>query len=68
MTGESELLGRITVRADIFGGMRIAVEHVLGKLTAGDTADTIPSEYPFLETEDIQTCLLLPFEDRRTCV
>ena len=64
MTNETELLGRITVRADIFGGkpiirdMRIAVEHVLGKLAAGDTAETILSEYPFLEPEDIQACLI----------
>ena len=47
MSNESELLDRITVRADVFGGkpivrdMRIAVEHVLGMLAAGDTAETI---------------------------
>ena len=64
MTEEAELLDRITVRADIFGGkpiirgMRIAVEHVLGKLAAGDTAEMILSEYPFLEPEDIQACLI----------
>ena len=64
MTEETALLDRITVRADIFGGkpiirdMRIAVEHVLGKLAAGDTAETILSEYPFLEAEDIQACLV----------
>lgn len=64
MTEEAELLDRITVRADIFGGkpiirgMRIAVEHVMGKLAAGDTAETILSEYPFLEPEDIQACLI----------
>ena len=64
MTDEAVLLNRITVRADIFGGkpiirdMRIAVEHVLGKLAAGDTAETILSEYPFLEPEDIQACLV----------
>ena len=64
MTGETELLNRISVRVDIFGGkpiirdMRIAVEHVLGKLAAGDTVETILSEYPFLEPEDIQACLL----------
>ena len=64
MTNETELLDRITVRADIFGGkpiirdMRIAVEHVLGKLAAGDTAETILSEYPFLEPEDIRACLI----------
>ena len=64
MTREDELLDRITVRADIFGGkpiirgMRFAVEHVLGKMAAGDTAATILSEYPFLEPEDIQACLV----------
>ena len=63
MSGESELLDRITVRADVFGGkpiirnMRIAVEHVLGMLAAGDTAETILREYPELEPEDIRACL-----------
>ncbi|MCY4058232.1 MAG: DUF433 domain-containing protein [Gammaproteobacteria bacterium] len=63
MSNESELLDRITVRADVFGGkpiirdMRIAVEHVLGMLAAGDTAETILREYPELEPEDIQACL-----------
>ena len=64
MLQEADLLDRITVRPDVYGGkpiicdMRIAVEHVLGKLAAGDTAETILSEYPFLEPEDIQTCLV----------
>ena len=64
MTTHSELLERITVRADVFGGKpiipdkRIAVEHVLGILAAGDIAKTILQEYPQLEPEDIQTCLL----------
>ena len=63
MSGKAELLDRITVRADVFGGkpiirnMRIAVEHVLGMLAAGDTAETILREYPELEPEDIQACL-----------
>ncbi len=61
---ESELLDRITVRADIFGGkpiirdMRIAVEHILAMLAAGDEPDTILSEFPVLEPEDIRACLL----------
>lgn len=48
-----------------FGGkpiirdMRIAVEHVLGMLAAGDTEQTILEEYPILEPEDIRACLLL---------
>ena len=60
----SDLLNRITVRSDILGGkpiirdMRIAVEHVLGMLAAGDSPDTILAEYPILESEDIQACLL----------
>ena len=64
MDRSDELLDRITVRPDVFGGkpiirdMRIAVEHVLGKLAAGDTSETTLSEYPFLEPEDIQACLV----------
>ena len=64
MTADPELLNRITVRADVFHGkpiirdMRIAVEHVLGMLASGDSAETILREYPVLEAEDIQACLL----------
>lgn len=52
MTNELELLDRITVRASVFGGkpiirdMRIAVEHVLGMLSEGDTAETISAGVP----------------------
>ena len=64
MTQDTELLERITVRPEIFGGkpiirdMRMAVEHILGKLAAGDRPETILSEYPFLEPADIQACLV----------
>ena len=64
MTTEHELLQRITVRPDVFGGkpiirdLLIAVEHVLGMLAAGDTPEGILREYPFLEPEDVQACLL----------
>ncbi len=64
MATDAELLNRITVRSDVFGGkpiirdMRIAVEHVLGMLAAGEEAQTILEEYPMLEPEDIQACLL----------
>ena len=60
----AELLSRITARPDAFGGkpiirdMRIAVEHLLGMLAAGDTAETIIEEYPDLTPEDVQACLL----------
>ena len=65
MTTRSDLLERITVRTDVFGGkpiirdMRIAVEHILGMLAAGDTVETIIEEYPDLTPEDIQACLLI---------
>ena len=61
---DTELLDRITVRGDVFGGkpiirdMRIAVEHVLAMLAAGDTAETIVEEYPDLQAEDIRACLM----------
>ncbi len=64
MATDSELLERITVRADVFGGkpiirdMRIAVEHVLGMLAAGETKESILREYPVLQEDDIQACLL----------
>jgi uncharacterized protein (DUF433 family) len=60
---EDEVLKRITVDPDIFGGkpnirgLRIAVEHVLGMLAAGDTPEKLLAEYPFLEPADIQACL-----------
>ncbi len=60
---EEELLRRITVDAKIFGGKpiirgrRLAVEHVLGMLAAGDSAETILGDYPWLEPADIQACL-----------
>lgn len=61
---EQQLLERITVNPQIFGGKpivcgrRLAVEHVLGMLAAGETLDGLLSCYPWLEREDIQACLL----------
>ena len=61
---EQKLLERITVNPKIFGGKpiirgrRLAVEHVLGMLAAGDTVDTILQGYPWLDREDIQACLI----------
>ena len=61
---EDHLLERITINPAIFGGKpiirgrRLAVEHVLGMLAAGDTAETILAGYPWLEAEDIQACLV----------
>ena len=62
--GDTDLLDRITVNPEVFGGkpiirgMRIAVEHLLAKLAASDSAETVLAEYPFLEPADIQACLL----------
>lgn len=61
---EEDLLQRITVDATIFGGKpiirgtRMAVEHVIGMLAAGDTPEKLLEEYPFLEPADIQACLV----------
>ena len=61
---ENKLLKRITVNPEIFGGKpivrgrRLAVEHILGMLAAGDTPQTILSGYPWLEPDDIQACLV----------
>jgi len=61
---EERLLGRITVNPKIFGGKpivrgrRLAVEHILGMLAAGDSPETILQGYQWLEAEDIQACLV----------
>lgn len=61
---EADLLKRITVNPKIFGGKpiirgrRLAVEHVLGMLAAGDTPETILEGYAWLEPEDIRACLV----------
>jgi uncharacterized protein (DUF433 family) len=61
---ENALLARITVNPDVFGGKpiirgrRLAVEHVLGMLGAGDSIEDLLREYPWLERDDIQACLI----------
>lgn len=61
---EADLMKRITVDPRIFGGKaivrgrRLAVEHVLGMLAAGDTTETLLAAYPWLEPDDIRACLL----------
>ncbi len=58
-----DLLDRITVNPEIFGGKpiirgrRLAVEHVLGMLAAGDEKQDILAAYPWLEADDIRACL-----------
>lgn len=59
---QQNLLARIAVDPRIFGGKpvvrgrRLAVEHVLGMLGAGDTS--IVEAYPWLERQDVQACLV----------
>ena len=58
-----DLLERITINPDIFGGKpiirgrRLAVEHVLGMLAAGDEIRDILEGYPWLEREDVLACV-----------
>ncbi len=63
MTPATNILDRITIDPAIFGGKpivrgrRLAVEHVLGMLAAGDSAETILKGYPWLEPDDIRACI-----------
>ncbi len=63
MTGETQLLARITARPDVFGGkpiirdMRLSVAHVLSLLAQGATQEELLGDYPFLEPEDIRACI-----------
>lgn len=65
---ETDLLNRITVNPSIFRGKpiirgrRLAVEHVLGMLSAGSTADELRDAYPWLEAEDIKACLIYAYK------
>lgn len=60
---DADLLARIVVNPAIFGGKpiirghRLAVEHVLGMLAAGDDIPTILEGYAWLEREDVLACI-----------
>ena len=60
----SALLRRITINPEIchgkptVRGLRYPVESLLEYLAAGDTTDEILSEFPDLEKEDLQACIL----------
>ncbi|MCE9629748.1 MAG: DUF433 domain-containing protein [Planctomycetia bacterium] len=55
---------RLVTDPHIFGGKpiirgrRLAVEHVLGMLAAGDDAAVIQEHYPWLEPDDNRACLV----------
>jgi uncharacterized protein (DUF433 family) len=59
----ADLLARIVVNPAIFGGKpiirghRLAVEHVLDMLAAGDDIDTIVEGYAWMEREDVLACI-----------
>ena len=58
-----EVLARITTNPRIFGGKpiirgrRLAVEHVLSMLEAGDPFQTLLDGYPWLERDDLRACI-----------
>jgi uncharacterized protein (DUF433 family) len=64
MMDEQKLLERITINPAIYGGKpiirghRLAIEHVLGMLAAGDRPEDLLDAYDWLEPDDITACLI----------
>jgi uncharacterized protein (DUF433 family) len=60
---QEQLLQRITVNREIFGGkpiirgMRISVELILSLLAQGETIEGLLEDYPQLDPDDIRACL-----------
>ena len=71
MNEQTNLLGRITARPEVFGGkpiirdMRISVELVLSLLAQGVTPEAILDDYPDLEPDDIRACTAYRARDYR---
>ncbi|MDB5294214.1 MAG: hypothetical protein JWO31_197 [Phycisphaerales bacterium] len=65
---DPDLLQRVTSDPAIFGGKpivrgrRLAVEHVLAMLAAGDSAQDVIAAYPFLEPDDVRACVLYAYK------
>lgn len=65
---DTDLLRRISSDPTIFGGKpilrgkRLAVEHVLSMLAAGDSAQDLIAAYPFLEPDDVRACMLYAYK------
>ena len=65
---ETDLLRRITSDPTLFGGKpivrgrRLAVEHILSMLAAGDTPQDILEAYPFLEPDDVRACIYYAYK------
>lgn len=59
----TNLLARITTRAEVFGGkpivrdMRISVEPILSLLAQGVSREELLADYPPLEPDDIRACI-----------
>ncbi len=68
MHNERELIQRVTSDPTIFGGKpivrgrRLAVEHVLSMLAAGDSVQDLLAAYAFLEADDIRACMLYAYK------
>jgi len=64
MKVDQTLINRITVNPKVMvgkptvRGLRITVEQILNSLAAGLNFESIKEDYPMLEKEDIQACLL----------
>lgn len=62
--GKNELLKRVTMNPDVMvgkpviRGTRLTVQHIVGLLASGITANEIVREYEGLTHDDIQACLL----------
>lgn len=60
---DQELLKRIAVNPEIFGGkpiirgLRVSVELILSLLAQGETVESLLEDYPDLEADDIRACL-----------
>jgi len=65
---DSDLIHRPTSDPTIFGGKpilrgrRLAVQHILSMLVAGDSTADILNAYPFLEPDDIRACMLYAYK------
>lgn len=65
---DADLIRRLTSDPAIFGGKpivrgrRLAVEHVLAMLAAGDSTADVLAAYPFLEPDDIRACMLYAYK------
>lgn len=61
--GETDLLRRITVNPNIFGGkpiirgLRIKVESILALMEQGVTMQDMLEDFPDMELNDIKACL-----------